>query len=146
MYKTSSPELEIFRIHLPGLPRLSNTLNGAFQMGHIRMIVSTGDIPGSEGWEHVSVSTPTRCPTWEEMCIVKDLFWPEEEAVYQLHPPKSQYVNNHPYCLHMWRNANFPVALPPMTMVGIKRDGVYKNAAEAEAGRMRAIARGEIEG
>lgn len=25
-------------------------------------------------YEHVSVSTGIRCPTWEEMCRVKDLF------------------------------------------------------------------------
>src|SRR5690349_6482303 len=32
---------------------------------------------GGEGWEHVSISIPSedRCPTWEEMCFVKDLFW-----------------------------------------------------------------------
>ncbi|WP_442869115.1 DUF7694 domain-containing protein [Bradyrhizobium sp. CCBAU 45384] len=24
------------------------------------------------GWEHVAVSTPRRCPNWEEMCFVKD--------------------------------------------------------------------------
>ncbi|WP_456813633.1 MULTISPECIES: DUF7694 domain-containing protein [unclassified Bradyrhizobium] len=45
-------------------------------------------------WEHVAVSTPRRCPNWEEMCFVKDLFWNEEECVMQLHPPHSQYVNN----------------------------------------------------
>jgi hypothetical protein len=25
------------------------------------------------GWDHVSVSLKDRCPTWEEMCLVKDL-------------------------------------------------------------------------
>lgn len=30
------------------------------------------------GWEHVSVSIENkRCPSWPEMCVVKDLFWDE---------------------------------------------------------------------
>jgi hypothetical protein len=54
-------------------------------------------------WAHVSVSLPDRCPTWEEMCHVKELFWRSDEAVMQLHPPRSEYVNYHPHCLHLWR-------------------------------------------
>ena len=26
------------------------------------------------GWEHVSVSLQNRCPTWDEMCRIKDIF------------------------------------------------------------------------
>lgn len=39
------------------------------------------------GWEHVSVSFASRCPTWDEMCEVKDIFWTPEECVVQYHPP-----------------------------------------------------------
>lgn len=76
--------------------------------------------PGFDGlpWEHVSVSTAARCPTWEEMCFVKNLFWSEDECVVQFHPPKSDYVNVHPNCLHLWRwkEGNFP--RPPAIAVG----------------------------
>jgi hypothetical protein len=81
---------------------------------------------GSEGgWEHVSVSIDAsdRCPSWTEMCIVKSLFWDDDEAVMQLHPPKSDYVNNHPGCLHLWRpvpEVIGEIPLPPSIMVGIK--------------------------
>ena len=119
-------------------------MSGAFQIGNIRIISSAGWEPGSDGWEHVSVSTAIRCPTWDEMCFVKDLFWPEEEAVFQLHPPKSQWISNHPFCLHMWRNEQYPIVMPPPIMVGIKQDGEYKNRAEAQAGYQRAKERGEI--
>lgn len=30
------------------------------------------------GWEHVSVSLRNRCPTWDEMCLVKDIFWRDD--------------------------------------------------------------------
>lgn len=74
------------------------------------------------GWEHVSVSikNSNRCPTWPEMCYVKSLFWDEDSCVVQYHPPKSQYVNNHDYCLHMWRPYSIVMPMPPSWMVGIK--------------------------
>lgn len=71
------------------------------------------------GWEHVSVSLPDRCPTWDEMCAIKALFWDAEDAVMQLHPPRSTWVNNHPYCLHLWRPVEGAIPLPPQFMVGI---------------------------
>ncbi len=69
------------------------------------------------GWEHVSVSHSHRCPTWEEMCRVKDMFWNEDECVVQYHPPKSEYVNNHPYCLHLWRKCGEDFELPPKEFI-----------------------------
>lgn len=72
------------------------------------------------GWEQVSVSTPTRCPTWQEMCFVKSLFWNDEDCVMQLHPPQSEWVNNHPYCLHLWRPIDAEIPRPHYLMVGIK--------------------------
>ena len=56
------------------------------------------------GWEHVSVSMPSnRTPTWKEMCWIKSKFWEEEDCVVQYHPPKSEYINYHSHCLHLWR-------------------------------------------
>jgi hypothetical protein len=56
---------------------------------------------------------------WEEMCLVKSLFWDAEDVVWQLHPPKSEYVNNHPYCLHLWRPIGIALQRPPAITVGI---------------------------
>lgn len=72
-----------------------------------------------EGWEHVSISPykKTRCPTWGEMCFVKDLFWGKEEVVIQYHPPKSQYINNYQYVLHLWRPENGLIPMPPLPLV-----------------------------
>lgn len=69
-------------------------------------------------WEHVSVSLKNRCPNWDEMCFVKDLFWNEDEVVMQLHPAKKDYVNYHPFCLHMWKPIAAEIPLPPRFMVG----------------------------
>lgn len=82
--------------------------------------------------EYVSVSTRRRPPNWTEMCLVKALFWDPEECVVQFHPPESQYVNNHPYCLHLWRNKNVAFPMPPPILVGIKSEGVLTNERAAE--------------
>lgn len=85
----------------------------------LKVIASDG-----EGWEHVSVSLPDRCPTWAEMCRVKELFWDDGDCVVQFHPPRSEYVNNHPYCLHLWRKVDGEFETPPGYMVGYKDLGV----------------------
>ena len=81
----------------------------------VRVIASNG-----MGWEHVSVSRSDRCPTWEEMCQVKALFWGDDDCVVQYHPSHSEYVNNHQNCLHLWRPVGIAMPMPPSIMVGVK--------------------------
>ena len=102
--------------------------NGAFRIPHYKFDDYTINCIASDGsgWQHVSVTISStkicvhRCPTWEEMCFVKNLFWGHEETVMQLHPPKSEYVNNHNYCLHLWKPDNTLIPLPDSLMVGYK--------------------------
>ncbi len=94
--------------------------NGYFAFGRsgitFRVISSDG-----MGWEHVSVSlNKKRCPTWEEMCIVKDLFWDKDDCVLQFHPPEKEYINNHQYVLHLWRPIGTNIPTPDSIMVGYK--------------------------
>lgn len=69
-----------------------------------------GNITTSEPlqWEHVSMETISqdisRCPTYEEMCLLKYRFFSENEITLQVHPAKSEYVNKKKYMLHLWRN------------------------------------------
>ena len=81
-------------------------------------------IASSEGWDHVSVSLAKRngtiikrCPTWEEMCWIKDLFFKPDEWAMQYHPPADDNINNHPYCLHLWRPHKEGIPKPPKIMV-----------------------------
>jgi hypothetical protein len=77
--------------------------------------------PSDDQWQHVSVSLASRCPTWDEMCLVKDLFFEDEDVVVQFHPKKTQYVNNAKYCLHLWKlndGREFPT--PASILVGYK--------------------------
>ena len=72
------------------------------------------------GWDHVSISFKNRCPSWDEMCKVKEMFFEDDETVIQYHPAKKDHVNQHPYCLHMWKPQGMPVPAPPSIMVGLK--------------------------
>lgn len=74
------------------------------------------------GWRHVSVTiNRNRTPSWEIMNYVKDLFWDAEDCVVQFHPPKSEYVNNHENCLHLWQPIDQEIPLPDSIMVGYKQ-------------------------
>lgn len=70
-------------------------------------------------WDHVSVSRQDRVPTWDEMCQIKALFWDGNDCVIQFHPPESDYINNHPNCLHLWRSTAQEMPRPPKWMVGL---------------------------
>lgn len=102
----------------------AGTLYGYFEIerpsGLLR-IISSGEAhafnDGMGEWEHVSVSLATRVPTWQEMCLVKDLFWDEGETVIQFHPPKSEYVNFHKFTLHLWKPP-YDVPTPPTETIG----------------------------
>lgn len=89
-------------------------LNGA----RLLVIATDGWGEGGAGWEHVSVSARGRCPTWEEMSWVKELFWDPAETVIQFHPNREVYVNYHPYCLHLWRHRSQEIELPPASLIG----------------------------
>lgn len=96
--------------------------NGAFRFnlcGENRAVCCI--VSDAMGWQHVSVSfgKVPGTPSWAVMCEVKDLFWEDEEEVIQFHPKKSEYVNMHQGCLHLWRCTDgrlFPT--PDKSMVG----------------------------
>lgn len=108
-------EMELHRVPLFG--KFGDMQNGAFEVRHkgLHIIVSS-----DEGWEHVSVSRKSRIPTYDDMCYAKDLFWTDDECAMQLHVPKSEHVNCHPFCLHLWRPINETIPRPPAIFVGSK--------------------------
>ena len=103
--------------------------NGVFYIPHqkIRNYQYRVIASDSLGWEHVSVclvknkhKDVPRCPTWEDMCHIKDRFWDKTDLVVQFHPPEEDYVNNHDYCLHLWRSTEGEFPKPPPVLVGIQ--------------------------
>lgn len=78
----------------------------------LRCIASWGG-----GWDHVSVSLPTRCPMWPEMEAVKRLFFRRDETAMQLHVPPAEHVDCHPHRLHLWRPQHAEIPRPPAIFV-----------------------------
>lgn len=93
------------------------------------------------GWEHVSVSPYKRhiTPSWDDMCRIKSMFWEDDECVVEYHPPKSEYVNNVPNCLHLWRPIEAELPMPPSIMVGIRKGQSMESARQ----EMKAVANNE---
>lgn len=98
--------------------RIQDGNNGAFilpspEPGWLLIIIASDGM----GWEHVSVHAAkmrcSRIPNWKEMHFVKTEFWDDEDTVMQLHPKKSEYVNNHDHTLHMWRPTDREIPTPP---------------------------------
>lgn len=95
--RRDNERIEAMRVDGP--PRTNaGAFVGKCRSARLHIIASDGG-----GWDHVSVSLPTRCPTWDEMCWVKRLFFEPHEVVMQLHPAESDHINNHQHCLHLWR-------------------------------------------
>ena len=111
--------------HLGSTARDGN--NGVFEFDSVepgwRLVLLCSD---GLGWEHVSVRAgavgreKSRTPTWKEMAFVKDLCWDGEDVVMQLHPRKTEYVNNHPHVLHLWRPTDATIPTPPAALVGVR--------------------------
>lgn len=106
--------LDPYRVPLMG--DLGDEYNGAFEIKikgeKYSIIASNGD-----GWEHISVSSKYKIPSWSTMCKIKDLFFEENEVVMQIHPSKNDYINVHKNCLHLWRPINQEIPVPPIYMV-----------------------------
>lgn len=103
--------------------------NGAFEFAipgearRVFVIASDGF-----GWRHVSVSFGRNLnpPSWDVMSQIKDWFFGKDEWVVQFHPPETEYVNNHPGCLHLWQPTDGKFPTPNKLLVGIKELGTLK--------------------
>ncbi len=133
--KKSLSHLDVYRIQEPN-PSPPGATFGAFQIPHpdkkerdtrrtyFNIIASDG-IFENNGWDHVSIHVRyrkdgkpmMRCPTWAEMCAIKDAFFEEDEVVMQLHPAKADYIDVHPCVLHLWRPLNLQIPTPPKIFV-----------------------------
>lgn len=120
MRKTLAPWIERGRTAGAGMLGLF-TLHGP-RGTTLAVVVSDGSnwtecgLPG-EPWEHVSVSTRLRTPTWDEMEWVRDAFFELDETVLQFSVPREKHINIHEHTLHLWRPTVTPIPLPPKECV-----------------------------
>ena len=70
----------------------------AYTMGACKIIVGRSD---ARGW-HLSISCANRYPTWDEVAEARYRLTPDGVTMAMLLPSRSEYVNVHNYCLHLW--------------------------------------------
>lgn len=51
---------------------------------------------------HLSISHPSRLPIWTEIREARYRFIPNEVYMAMILPPKEDYVNVHPHCMHLF--------------------------------------------
>lgn len=66
---------------------------------HLSVIVSVDD-----GSLHASIAHPDRYPTWAEILSVRNWIFPAEMEVVMVLARRSEYVNLHPNCFHLWQS------------------------------------------
>ena len=70
----------------------------------LRVIVQDHIYQDGNKWSHVSTSHKNKLPTYKEMCLVKKLFIGDDKKAIQVFPEKSDHVNIHEFCLHLFCN------------------------------------------
>lgn len=59
---------------------------------------------GLHAWYHVSFSRRDKVPSYDEILWVREHFFSPDMKAIQVFPKKSNHVNFHPNCLHLWAN------------------------------------------
>lgn len=66
------------------------------------VLISAARHQDGRRWLHVSVSRRNRLPSWEDLRQVKDVWIGQDRVAVQVLPRARDYVNIHPFCLHLW--------------------------------------------
>ena len=67
-----------------------------YLLGDCRVIVTR-----DYGEWHLSISHPSRYPTWHEICQARYRLLPKKATFAMLLPPEDKYINIHKSCFHL---------------------------------------------
>ena len=76
--------------------------SSAWRKKNIRVLWSPEEKHPDGMWQHLSISHNARYPHWDEILDVRYSFFSEYADVVQLLPPKSEFINLHENCFHLW--------------------------------------------
>ena len=68
----------------------------------LKVLVTSDVMDDGSRWLHVSVSRRDRIPSWNDLKETKDMFIGRNAEAIQVLPRDRDYVNLHPFCLHLW--------------------------------------------
>jgi hypothetical protein len=69
----------------------------------LAVIISCCIEEDGKNWVHLSVSRKNSMPTWGELVDIKEIFLGKNAVAIQVLPPRSEWVNIHPFCLHLYQ-------------------------------------------
>lgn len=109
-------KLNCYRVQYLG--SFGNESNGKFIIptkGAVYQVIASTGL----GWDHVSVSVirpnnQLRIASFEELEMIRSMFFLKDETVIEFHPRKQDYVNQNEFVLHLWRPNQEILPIPPM--------------------------------
>jgi hypothetical protein len=90
------PPMDFVMVDRPGVCAWKKIDDGVF------VVISESMESDNRRWLHVSCSRPNRIPTWQDVRRVKDAFVGKNRKAIQVLPCEAEYVNLHPFVLHLW--------------------------------------------
>lgn len=71
------------------------------------------------GFKHLSVTNAQKkiLPGWNILTRLKDLFYGDDEWAVVYFPAKEEYIDDHPYCHHLWCPLNDLLPKPSIVLV-----------------------------
>jgi hypothetical protein len=69
----------------------------AYRVGDCTLMVGQ-----ENGLWHISIANQKRYPSWDELKFVRYRFCPDDITMVMILPPKSDYVDLHKWCFHLW--------------------------------------------
>ena len=88
-------------------------------------------------WEHVAITHENSIPEYEELVKLKEEAWQTSDIAMQVHPPKSEYINEAQYTLHLWRNKC--ISKRNEEKLRLKILDAYKKAQKEYTGKEKAV-------
>jgi hypothetical protein len=68
----------------------------------LSVLLSVDTLENNERYLHISASFPSHAPTYSDLRDIKNIFIGKEAEAFQVLPKESEYINVHPYCMHIW--------------------------------------------
>lgn len=81
----------------------------AWEWNGLKVIASVGIQSDGREWLHVSFSRARRLPSYADLKLVKREFIGDDKKAVMVFPERENYVDIHPYCLHLWHCADNPL-------------------------------------
>jgi hypothetical protein len=72
----------------------------------------------------MEIKAQAEADAYFEQCVehCMSAFWDDEEYVIEYHVPRSEWINEHPGCLHLWCPKDTEIPRPPSIMVGFNEE------------------------